>query len=88
VLPDPRFSEATVTLSAGDVCLLYSDGVTEARGGSDGREQYGAHRLTEAIAAGAGLPAADLTDHVEHRLNDWLDGRDHDDVALLALQAV
>ena len=87
VLPDPHFGEATVTLSAGDVCLLYSDGVTEARGGSDGREQYGAHRLTEALGAGAGMPAADLTRHVELRLDDWLAGRDHDDVALLALQA-
>jgi serine phosphatase RsbU (regulator of sigma subunit) len=88
VLPDPHFGEAGVTLSAGDVCLLYSDGVTEARGGSDGREQFGSHRLTEAMAAGAGLAAADLTHHVEHRLNHWLAGRDHDDVALLALQAV
>jgi serine phosphatase RsbU (regulator of sigma subunit) len=88
VLPDPHFGEAAVTLAAGDVCLLYSDGVTEARGGSDGREQFGAHRLTEAVGAGAGLPADDLTRHVEHRLDDWLAGRDHDDVALLALQAV
>ncbi|MEV6606096.1 PP2C family protein-serine/threonine phosphatase [Kutzneria sp. NPDC051319] len=88
VLPDPHFSEAIVTLSAGDVCLLYSDGVTEARGGSDGREQYGAHRLTEALGDGAGMPAADLTRHVELRLDDWLAGRDHDDVALLALQAI
>ena len=88
VLPDPHFGEATVTLSAGDVCLLYSDGVTEARGGADGREQFGSHRLSEAIGAGAGMPADDLTRHVEHRLDDWLAGRDHDDVALLALQAV
>jgi serine phosphatase RsbU (regulator of sigma subunit) len=88
VLPDPHFGEAAVTLSAGDVCLLYSDGVTEARGGSDGREQFGGHRLTDALVAGAGMPAADLTHHVELRLNDWLAGRDHDDVALLALQAI
>ncbi|REH51680.1 stage II sporulation protein E [Kutzneria buriramensis] len=88
VLPDPHFSEATVTLSAGDVCMLYSDGVTEARGGSDGREQFGAHRLSEAIGSGAGLAAHDLTRHVESRLDEWLAGRDHDDVALLALQAV
>ncbi|MFI9386879.1 PP2C family protein-serine/threonine phosphatase [Kutzneria sp. NPDC052558] len=86
VLPDPHFGEATVTLSAGDVCLLYSDGVTEARGG-DG-EQFGGHRLTEALGSGAGLLADDLTRHVEQRLDTWLDGRDHDDVALLALQAV
>ncbi|GAA3434638.1 PP2C family protein-serine/threonine phosphatase [Kutzneria kofuensis] len=88
VLPDPHFGEASVTLSAGDVCMLYSDGVTEARGGNDGREQFGAHRLNEAVGSGVGMPAGDLTRHVEHRLDDWLAGRDHDDVALLALQAV
>ncbi|WP_211766332.1 PP2C family protein-serine/threonine phosphatase [Kutzneria sp. CA-103260] len=88
VLPDPHFGEATVTLSAGDVCLLYSDGVTEARGGSDGSEQFGAHRLTDALGSGAGLPADHLTHHVERLLDAWLAGRDHDDVALLALQAV
>lgn len=88
VLPDPHFGEATVTLSAGDVCLLYSDGVTEARGGNDGSEQFGAHRLTEAVGTGVGMPADDLTRHIERRLDAWLVGRDHDDVALLALQAV
>jgi serine phosphatase RsbU (regulator of sigma subunit) len=87
VLPDPHFGEAAVTLGAGDVCLLYSDGVTEARGGQDGREQFGAHRLGEALTGAAGMPADELTRHVECRLDDWLAGRDHDDVALLAVRA-
>jgi serine phosphatase RsbU (regulator of sigma subunit) len=87
VLPEPRFSEATVVLSPGDVCLLYSDGVTEARGGQDGLEQFGQQRLTEAMAEGVGLSVAELTRHIAGRLERWLDGREHDDVAMLAVQA-
>jgi GAF domain-containing protein len=87
VLPEPRFSETTVTLSPGDVCLLYSDGVTEAHGGADGHEQFGQKRLAEAMAGGAGMSAAELTRHIQRHLEQWLDGREHDDIAMLAVQA-
>jgi serine phosphatase RsbU (regulator of sigma subunit) len=87
VLPEPRFSETTVLLAPGDVCLLYSDGVTEARGGQDGQELFGPQRLGEAMAGGAGMSAPELTGHIEARLELWLDGREHDDIALLAVQA-
>ncbi|HEX5401592.1 MAG TPA: SpoIIE family protein phosphatase [Pseudonocardiaceae bacterium] len=87
VLPEPRFSEATVLLAPGDVCLLYSDGVTEARGGQDGQELFGPQRLGEAMAGGAGMSAAELTGHIERRLERWLGGREHDDIAMLAVQA-
>ncbi|GAA0592808.1 PP2C family protein-serine/threonine phosphatase [Kutzneria viridogrisea] len=88
VLPDPHFGETEVVLAPGEVCLLYSDGVTEARGGSDGVEQFGLSRLCEALSGGAGLNAAELTWQVEQELDRWLGGRDHDDVALLAVQAL
>ncbi len=87
VLPEPRFSETTVDLAPGEVCLLYSDGVTEARGGHDGQEQFGQQRLSDAVADGAGLSAEELTTHLERRLDNWLDGREHDDIAMLAIQA-
>jgi serine phosphatase RsbU (regulator of sigma subunit) len=88
VLQEPRFSETKVVLAPGDVCLLYSDGVTEARGGHDGQEQFGSQRLGEAMAGGAGMTAAELTGHIEQRLDRWLGGREHDDIALLAVQAL
>lgn len=88
VLPEPRFSEATVVLAPGDLCLLYTDGVTEARGGSDGEELFGAQRLSEAMTAGTGMSAPELTGHIEQRLDRWLGGREHDDIALLAVQAL
>lgn len=87
VLAEPRFGEATVMLAPGEVCLLYSDGVTEARGGQDGQEQFGAQRLGEAMAGATGMSADELTSHIERKLEHWLGGREHDDIALLAVQA-
>ena len=43
----PRRS-VTVRLAPGETCLLYSDGVTEARGGRRGDELFGAERLVNA----------------------------------------
>ncbi|MCO1582311.1 SpoIIE family protein phosphatase [Crossiella sp. SN42] len=87
ILPDARFGEATVTLAPSEVCVLYSDGVTEARGGKTGRELFGSERLRAALREFAGLPASTLIHRVEQRIDAWLDGRDHDDIALLAVQA-
>lgn len=88
VLPEPRFSETKVVLAPGETCLLYSDGITEARGGYDGQDHFGQQRLDEAVAAGAGLSAAELTGHIERRLDQWLGDREHDDIAMLAVQAI
>jgi serine phosphatase RsbU (regulator of sigma subunit) len=88
VLPEPRFSETTVVLAPGETCLLYTDGVTEARGGSDGQAQFGQQRLATAVADGVGMSAEELTSHLEHELDHWLAGREHDDIAMLAVQAV
>ncbi|MCD2196015.1 serine/threonine-protein phosphatase [Actinomycetospora endophytica] len=86
-LRDGEFGATEVLLRPGDTCLLYSDGVTEARGGPDGRDFYGEERLEGALASCVGAPAQVVCERVLQLLSAWLGGRDHDDVALLALQA-
>jgi serine phosphatase RsbU (regulator of sigma subunit) len=86
-LRDAEFGETDIVLAPGEVCLLYSDGVTEARGGPQGRDFFGEERLEHALATCAGAPAAVVCERVLHLLTEWLAGHDHDDVALLALQA-
>jgi serine phosphatase RsbU (regulator of sigma subunit) len=86
-LRDAEFGGADVVLAPGDTCLLYSDGVTEARGGPHGRDFFGEERLEHALAGCAGAPAAVICERVLQLLTEWLAGADHDDVALLALQA-
>jgi GAF domain-containing protein len=87
VVPDPRIGEVTVRLEPGETCLLYSDGVTEARGGRRGDEQFGAERLVHAITGCHRMPAPALAERVEQVTCDWLAHGDHDDIAVLALRA-
>ncbi|MFC4018775.1 SpoIIE family protein phosphatase [Micromonospora sp. GCM10011542] len=88
VVPDPRVGEVTVRLEPGETCLLYSDGVTEARGGRRGDEQFGSERLVTAVTGCQRMPAPALAERVEQVTCDWLAHRDHDDIAVLALRAV
>ncbi|MGN9810468.1 PP2C family protein-serine/threonine phosphatase [Micromonospora sp. BQ11] len=87
VVSDPRVGEATVRLEAGETCLLYSDGVTEARGGRSGHEQFGPERLVNLVSGCHRMPAPALAERIEQVTCDWLGHGDHDDIAVLALRA-
>ncbi|MEU8257981.1 PP2C family protein-serine/threonine phosphatase [Micromonospora inaquosa] len=87
VVPDPRVGEVTVRLAPGETCLLYSDGVTEARGGRRGDEQFGPERLVTALTGCQRMPAPALAERVEQVTCDWLAQGDHDDIAVLAVRA-
>ncbi|MFB9236490.1 PP2C family protein-serine/threonine phosphatase [Plantactinospora siamensis] len=88
VVPDPHIGATTVHLAPGESCVLYSDGVTEARGGRHGDEEYGPERLARALHGCAGMPAPALAERVEQLTCDWLAGGEHDDIAVLTLRAV
>jgi phosphoserine phosphatase RsbU/P len=82
--PEPHFTAFTdvVDLGPGDGLLLYTDGLTEARTGSDDR--YGDRRLAGFLAGAAGLPAPQLISRLRQLLDSFAPPPD-DDVALLAL---
>ncbi len=48
------YEEVTLTLSAGDLVILTSDGLIEAQNGVDG-EMFGFERLEQAVQAGPRL---------------------------------
>ena len=84
IFEDPEFAEMTTELVDGDLLLMYTDGVTEAR--RDG-ELLGQHRLSEAIGS---LP--EVTDpqtalaSVQKLVSDFQeDNPTKDDIAILAL---
>ena len=84
VYPDIELTETTVRLDRGDMMVLYTDGVTEARG-VDGF--YGNDRLATLVAA-APTPTADaLADALLADVVGFQQGRLHDDVAMLILEA-
>lgn len=79
---DMVFSQREVRLLPGDCLLLYTDGVTEARGPGG---FYGDERLLELVeAADAGDPEGLATAVLEGVLA-WTGGTLRDDVAILAL---
>ncbi|XVU21249.1 PP2C family protein-serine/threonine phosphatase [Actinoplanes sp. CA-054009] len=79
------FTETVVWLAPGETCVLYTDGVTEA-GGPEGA-MFGPDRLAALLAEYAGAPAAVVAERIEQRVVDWLNGADHDDIAVLVLRA-
>ena len=84
VYPDIELTETTVRLDRGDIMVFYTDGVTEARGVNG---FYGNDRLTTLVAE-APTPTADaLADALLADVVGFQQGRLHDDVALLILEA-
>ncbi|GAY07434.1 PP2C family protein-serine/threonine phosphatase [Pseudonocardia sp. N23] len=86
-IPSARFRSRTVDLAPGESCVLYTDGVTEARGGIDGREEYGETRLTDLLVGCHVMPAAAIAERVTLHASRWNSAGARDDVAVLVVQA-
>ncbi|MEU6766759.1 GAF domain-containing SpoIIE family protein phosphatase [Streptomyces sp. NPDC046853] len=84
---DLEFRTAEVTLRPGEVCLLYSDGITEAYGGPLGDVMFGEDRLRAVLAGCAGRPAEVVTERVQMVVAQWVGEGRHDDMAVLAIGA-
>ena len=87
VVPQISVRPATVELASGELCLLYSDGLTEARGGGTGNEHYGEARLRDALGTCRGMSAAAGVERVRRLVSDWVKGGMRDDIAMLAVRA-
>ncbi|GAA1025975.1 SpoIIE family protein phosphatase [Amycolatopsis albidoflavus] len=87
VLPEIDTTTVEVTLAPGETCLLYTDGITEARGGPLGDQMFGEERLHEALARCADMPAEAIAEHVHMLAAEWARGRDHDDIAVVVIAA-
>jgi sigma-B regulation protein RsbU (phosphoserine phosphatase) len=81
---DPQITDTHVTLSPGDVLLLFTDGVIESRT-PDGF--FGTERLSDLLAECDGLDADAIAGRVEAAVVRSSGSRSADDVAVLALRA-
>jgi phosphoserine phosphatase RsbU/P len=84
VWADLSYREVELHLATGDVLLLFTDGVFEARN-RDGF--FGMTRLRELLAGYAGASPETVCEAVEQRVVEHLDGAEHDDIALLAIRS-
>jgi serine phosphatase RsbU (regulator of sigma subunit) len=78
------YREVELLLAPGDLMLLFTDGVFEARN-QDGF--FGEERLRELVAGYAGANPETLCEAVEQRVVEHLGGAEHDDIALLAIRS-
>jgi sigma-B regulation protein RsbU (phosphoserine phosphatase) len=78
----PNVSESAAVLSAGDLVVLYTDGVTEAH---EGDGFFGETGIAEVLAASAGQPAQAIADAVVAAALACQRGRARDDMAVLVV---
>ncbi len=85
LLDEAAFGMNTVSLHAGDVLLLYTDGVTEAIDAAS--QEFGDERLADFVSQHAQLPAPDLVAGIYRRLVDFTGNhRVSDDTTLVAFK--
>ena len=81
VLPEIQSTTARVALAPGETCLLFTDGITEARGGPLGDELFGSRGWRRALTQCAGMPAEAVVEHVQMLAAQWVGRGIHDDMA-------
>jgi sigma-B regulation protein RsbU (phosphoserine phosphatase) len=85
VYPDVTVTEVTLDLHRGEIMVLYTDGVTEARG-MDGL--YGTDRLERALRSVARPTAEAVADRLLADVDAFQSGVQRDDIAILVVEAV
>jgi sigma-B regulation protein RsbU (phosphoserine phosphatase) len=80
------YEERRLTLTGGDIVVLYTDGVVEASGASN--EPYGADRLVEVVTSLRKGSAQDIVRGVTRHLEDFVAGRPLADDATLVVARV
>jgi PAS domain S-box-containing protein len=81
--PGARWGDSTLRITPGSTLLAYTDGITDARGGREGR--FGLGRLFSTLAPLADRPAAEVIDVLARRLDEFQTGTHTDDTAAIAL---
>jgi serine phosphatase RsbU (regulator of sigma subunit) len=74
-------------LGPGESCLLYTDGITEAKNPLLGGELFGEARLRQALGECAGMPAEAVTERIQMLASQWAGARRRDDMAMVAITA-
>jgi sigma-B regulation protein RsbU (phosphoserine phosphatase) len=84
MLERTRLTDVTLDVVPGDVLVLFTDGVTEARRGDEFLDDEGLAAVVQ--GAPAGLDAQDLADLVVRAALDFQDGLPRDDIAVVVLR--
>jgi serine phosphatase RsbU (regulator of sigma subunit) len=84
IMPRAEFGEADVELGPHDTIVLYTDGITEARGAGD--ELFGSERLRAVLGDCAEMPVEQVVGRIDESVQRWAGDGNRDDIAVLAIQ--
>ncbi len=85
ILPDRKWERGGVEIQPGDVLVLYTDGVTEARNMK--RDEYGEWRLHRAVRANLHRPAEKIAEGVLKSINRFAgEAERFDDITLIVVR--
>lgn len=76
---EAEYEVTTVDLTAGDLLLAYSDGVTDASPEELGGEPLGSEGLAKMVVPLRDMAARELLDRLDEEMEHYLQGRDPDD---------
>jgi len=83
--PGTRYKPKSVVLSSGDVIVLYSDGLIEAR--NQAQEKFGAERLERLVTKQHRLDAQELLERIITEVNTFVGAAKRaDDISLIVLK--
>ncbi|MFD6425007.1 PP2C family protein-serine/threonine phosphatase [Streptomyces sp. NPDC060198] len=86
-LPEARAETVETVLAPGESCVLFTDGITEARGGPLGDALFGEDRLRDALSRCGGMPAEAIVEHIQMLASQWVGAGRHDDMAVVVIAA-
>jgi len=87
VMPDVTFEEQSLAVRQGDVLVLYTDGVTEAR--NEAGEEFGLERLERCVTASLSGSADDIAWAIRQALHEYVgDEPPFDDITFVVVKRV
>lgn len=84
IVPRHAYSKRSLEFSAGDVLVIYTDGITDAR---SGKIEFGIDGVSEVIRRTASDNEDALVETIFKAASEAADGRLHDDAAVLVIKA-
>jgi predicted permease len=82
LFPDVEYDDGEVEMRAGDLFVVFTDGVTEARNMAG--EEFGEERLQALLRRVAGSPAVHVSAALVDQMRDWIAGAEqHDDLTFV-----
>ncbi len=74
---EDSLEEKKLTMAQGDVCVFYTDGVTESRSASG--EEFGYERLVKVVEKNRGRSAEEIKEEIIQRVWSYTDAQGYDD---------